>query len=108
MPIARWRLSNDAPPTAPPAWASVRRSYLVNMNWAALVPILRAMLDTDGRCLDCGHRFVNERDVQIEHIEPPRTAGDWAREHARNLRLACQSCNGTKGQKPFAAWLAGC
>ena len=61
----------------------------------------------EGLCKGCGHEFLNERDMQIEHIEPPRPqiAPDWARLHARNLRLCCGSCNRTKGQKPFAQWL---
>lgn len=75
------------------------------LNWRALVPVLRAMLTDEARCLSCGHEFVGERDVQIEHREPPRADDDWARQHARNIGLACQSCNGTKGDKPFAVWL---
>ena len=75
---------------------------LVNMNWIALVPLLRALLSPEGRCLNCGHRFVNERDIQIDHVEPPRHQGavrDWARERASNLRFICQSCNCAKGHK---------
>jgi hypothetical protein len=77
----------------------------MNMNWRALVPYARAMMTEDGRCLSCGHPFLNERDIQIEHREPPRFTGDWAREHARNLALFCHSCNNTKGRKPYAQWL---
>jgi len=77
----------------------------INMNWRALVPILRALMTPDGRCQNCGHPFVNERDIQIEHHEPARFRGDWAREHARNLGLGCQACNTTKAAKPFAQWL---
>jgi hypothetical protein len=77
----------------------------INMNWRALVPVLRAMMSDEGRCLSCGHAFVNERDVQVEHREPPRGVDDWARQHARNIGLACQSCNGTKGDRPYADWL---
>lgn len=43
--------------------------------------------------------------MQIEHIEPPRNQHDWARLHARNLRMLCGSCNRTKGHKPYAVWL---
>jgi len=75
------------------------------MNYRALVPALRAMMTDEGICTSCGHPFLNERDIQIEHIEPPRFVEDWARLHARNLRLACGSCNRTKGQKPYAVWL---
>jgi len=79
--------------------------FMVNMNYAALVPMLRVMMTPEGRCLCCGHPFLNERDIQIEHREPPRHPQDWARLHARNLGLACQSCNGTKGRKSYALWL---
>jgi hypothetical protein len=77
----------------------------VNMNWRALVPVLRAMLSPEGRCLSCGHPFVNERDVQIEHRYAPRHPQDWARQHARNLSLDCQSCNNGKGSTPYGQWL---
>jgi hypothetical protein len=49
--------------------------------------------------------FLNERDVQLEHIEPPRHPQDWARLHARNIRVLCGSCKRTKGRDPFAEWL---
>lgn len=79
--------------------------FWVQMNYRALVPELRALMTTEGLCQCCGHQFLNERDIQIEHCEPPRAYNDWARLHARNLRLACGSCNRTKGQKPFSEWL---
>jgi 5-methylcytosine-specific restriction endonuclease McrA len=63
------------------------------------------MITDEGLCKNCGHPFIGERDIQIEHIEPPRSNTDWARLHARNLRLFCGSCNGTKGHKPFPDWL---
>jgi hypothetical protein len=75
------------------------------MNYRALVPIFRAMMTPEGLCLCCGHPFLHERDVEIEHLEPPRFEQDWARLHTRDLRLACASCNRTKGSKPFAEWL---
>jgi hypothetical protein len=79
--------------------------FMVQMNYRALVPQLRAMMSSEGLCNGCGHKFVNERDIQIEHVEPPRTDNDFARLHARNLRLCCGSCNRTKAHKPFATWL---
>lgn len=79
--------------------------FMVNMNYVALVAVLRAMMTSEGVCLCCGHPFVNERDIQIEHREPPRHQRDWARLHARNLGLACASCNRTKASKPYALWL---
>lgn len=75
------------------------------MNYRALVPIMRAMMTPEGLCLNCGHDFVNERDIQIEHLEAPRSKQDWARLHARNLRLLCGSCNRTKSDKPYPVWL---
>ena len=91
------------------AWAAklaVTKDFMwVNMNWASLLPVLRAMLQPGARCMSCGHPFVNERDVQFEHNEPPRQRDDWARHHARNIRIACQSCNGSHGHKPYAQWL---
>ncbi len=84
----------------------VPKSFLwVNMNWRALVPEMRALMTDEGTCRSCGHDFVNERDIQIEHREPPRHAADWARQHARNLGIFCQSCNNTKGDKSYALWL---
>jgi hypothetical protein len=77
----------------------------VQMNYRGLVPYMRAAMSPEGVCLCCGHPFQNERDIQIEHIEPPRGEQDWDRLHARNLRLGCGSCNRTKGKKPFATWL---
>lgn len=77
----------------------------VQLNYRSLVPALRAMMMPEADCQGCGHKFVNERDIQIEHIEPPRASDDWARLHARNLRLCCGSCNRTKGRKPFSDWL---
>jgi hypothetical protein len=75
------------------------------LNYRALVPVLRAMMTQEGLCQCCGHQFLHERDIQIEHLEPPRFEKDWARLHARNLRLSCGSCNRTKGKKPYAEWL---
>lgn len=79
--------------------------FWTTMNYRALVPVLRAMMTPEGLCQGCGHKFINERDIQIEHLEAPRTEKDWARLHARNLRLGCGSCNRTKGKKLFAEWL---
>jgi HNH endonuclease len=79
--------------------------FWIQMNYRALVPELRALMTDEGLCKGCGHRFMNERDIQIEHIEPPRFEKDWARLHARNLRLVCGSCNRTKGNKPNSEWL---
>jgi len=79
--------------------------FMTQMNYGALVPLLRGMMGEDGICLSCGHPFVNERDIQIEHILPPRYEKDWARLHARNTRLFCGSCNRSKSDKPYGEWL---
>jgi len=77
----------------------------MNMNWRALVPPFRAMMSKGALCLCCGHQFLNERDIQIEHNNPPRFLGDFARLHARNISLACASCNRTKSDAPYSEWL---
>ena len=79
--------------------------FWIQMNYLALVPEMRAHMSDEGRCKNCGHAFLNERDIQIEHIQPPRHNHDWARLHARNLRLFCGSCNRTKSGKDFSIWL---
>jgi hypothetical protein len=79
--------------------------FWVQMNYRALVAPFRALMSEEGLCQGCGHRFVNERDIQIDHCCPPRHAHDWARLHARNLRFSCGSCNNTKATKDFADWL---
>jgi hypothetical protein len=78
---------------------------MVDMNYQSLVPVLRTLMTEDGLCQCCGHAFLNERDIQIEHLEPPRFYNDWARLHTRNLRLACGSCNSGKSGKAFVQWL---
>jgi 5-methylcytosine-specific restriction endonuclease McrA len=82
-----------------------RKFMWENMNWRALVPIMRAMMSPEGKCLSCGHVFLNERDIQVEHRESPRSDIDWARHHARNIALDCQSCNGSKRDKVYTDWL---
>jgi 5-methylcytosine-specific restriction endonuclease McrA len=84
---------------------ATREFFMIQMNYRALIPELRALMSNEGLCKGCGHDFINERDIQIEHIEPIRFDKDWARLHARNIRLFCASCNGTKGHKPFGQWL---
>jgi hypothetical protein len=76
-----------------------------SMGWSTLVPILRAMMTDEAICTSCLHRFDNERDVQLDHNEPPRFKGDCARLHARNISIRCSSCNTGKSDKPYAEWL---
>ena len=66
-----------------------KQFFMMDMNYRALVPILRAFMADDALCLGCGHSFVNERDIQIEHWYPPRHSQDWALLHTRNLRFTC-------------------
>lgn len=82
-----------------------KQFFIMDMNYRALIPILRAFMGDDALCLGCGHSFVNERDIQIEHWYPPRFQRDWALLHTRNLRFTCASCNGTKAHKPPLQWL---
>jgi hypothetical protein len=42
------------------------------------------MITDEGLCKNCGHPFIGERDIQIEHIEPPRSNTDWARLRQRH------------------------
>jgi hypothetical protein len=77
----------------------------VDMNWRALVPVFRAMCTPEAFCLSCGHKFDHERDIQIEHRAPPRHIDDYARIHARNIGLACASCNRGKSIAPYEEWL---
>ena len=49
-----------------------REFFWIQMNYRALVPELRGLMTTEGLCKGCGHEFLNERDIQIEHIEAPR------------------------------------
>lgn len=78
---------------------------MTNMNYRSLVPVLRAMMTTEGLCTSCGHGFLNERDIQLEHREAPRHDRDWARLHARNIGIACASCNRRKAKRTYAQWL---
>ena len=89
-----------------------REFIMVQMNYRSLVLSVAALLNPealrpgdepapDALCPCCGHTFRGERDIQIEHIAAPRHDKDWAREHARNLRFICGSCNGTKGAKGY-------
>jgi hypothetical protein len=79
--------------------------FMTQMNYQSLVPMMRAFLSNDATCVCCGHSFVGESDVQIEHVQPPRHDQDWARLHTRNIRLACRSCNNGKGKMPYLQWL---
>lgn len=79
--------------------------FWTQMNYNSLVEVLRALMSKKGICQGCGHAFVNERDIQIDHRDPPRHQHDWGRLHARNLCFLCASCNNTKGAKPSLTWL---
>src|ERR1041385_6368440 len=65
-----------------------------DMNWRALIPLL-----------NCGHTPVDESDVVIDFMLPPREAQDWARLHARNVYLYCSACRRARGNKSHQEWL---
>jgi hypothetical protein len=77
----------------------------INMNWRSLVAPFRAACSDEGLCNSCGHRFDNERDIQIEHRSPPRHRRDTARLHARNVGFYCGSCNRGKSDVSYDEWL---
>lgn len=79
--------------------------FMVEMNYQALTALLRELMDPRAICLDCGRRFVNELDIQIDYIHRPAHAQDWARLHAENVRLVCGACVRARGGMPFEAWL---
>jgi 5-methylcytosine-specific restriction endonuclease McrA len=86
--------------------AGIKRQFVLeDLNYWSLLPFLRAALSADGLCPNCGHEFNEERDVQFDHVEPPRHRQDFARLHARNVTILCGSCNNTKAAKAYADWL---
>lgn len=85
-----------------------KQKLLQDMHYLDLVADVRAKMTDEGKCVDCGEGFIDgDADIQFEHREPPRDDRwpDWAREHARNITLACGSCNRTKGNKPYSDYL---
>jgi hypothetical protein len=77
----------------------------ITMNYQSLVPIFRALCSAEGLCNSCGHKFDDEKDVQLEHRCPPRRLNDYARLHARNIGIYCSSCNNGKKAIPYDEWL---
>ena len=81
--------------------------FWTNLGWKSLAVPYRALatnLDT-AICQSCRHPFEHERDIQIEHISPPRHDQDWARHDARNIRFLCTNCNRAKSSKDHPTWL---
>ena len=74
------------------------RFVLVELNWQALIPIMRALLGPDGLCLNCGKHRATARELHIEHRLPPQKTTDWPAQHGRNLWIACGGCNGEKAR----------
>jgi hypothetical protein len=74
------------------------RFVLIELNWGALVPIMRALLAPDGICLNCGRHRSTCRELHIEHRIPVVHIADWPAQHARNLWIACAGCNIEKGR----------
>lgn len=86
----------------------VDRSFvMVELNYDALVPEVRALIGPDGICAWCGKPFTEKHPVSFDHIEPPRWNGeiDWERLHASNIRPMHRGENGSKGEKPYATAL---
>ena len=77
----------------------ITKFFWVQMNYCALVKYLQA------GTLNCGHAFINESDIHIDYVIPPRHDQDWEQLHARNLYLCCGSCHETRGDKSFRDWL---
>lgn len=73
--------------------------------WSRLLPLLEAFLKQHAGCVSCGRQFDAVRDTQLDHIHAPRSNDDWARHHARNIRILCGSCNNGKRQKDDVAWI---
>jgi len=102
LAIIRSRASNIA------RRAHVPLEFVMNdLNYRSLVVPLRAVLDhpEDAVCGNCGHGYINERDCQLDHREPPRHDQDFARLHATNVTLVCASCNTSKGNREYSVWL---
>lgn len=78
-----------------------------DMNYRALVVDVRARLEwpDEAICKNCGHEHDSERDVQLDHVLPPRHPKDWARLHARNIAILSGDCNQSKNDKDYASWL---
>jgi hypothetical protein len=79
--------------------------FMSEMNYRALVPIMRELKNGGLLCQSCRRPLASERDIQIDHILPPRHAKDWARLHAGNLVWFCRACNSSRSGKPFTQWL---
>ena len=71
---------------------------LIELNWRGLIPIMRAMLSPDGRCLNCAKHWSDPKKLHIEHRVPALGITDYAGHHARNLWIACEGCNWDKGR----------
>lgn len=75
------------------------------LHYEHLVEPMRFAM-TSHRCWSsCGEPYKNERDIQLEHREPPRSPIDWERMDARNIDIKCGTCNNMKGDKPYSQWL---
>lgn len=77
---------------------------LRDLGWELLIPRLALMLEPGALC-ECGREFRQEREVTLDHREPPRHRQDWARHNVANIAIACGPCNYAKGARPFSEWL---
>jgi hypothetical protein len=79
--------------------------FWLEMNYPALVPSMRAAIWDEGCCPNCGRKFINEDDIKIAFMEPPRSETDFERLHAKNVWLICDWCNRRKGETPWQEWI---
>lgn len=79
---------------------------LVELNWLAFVPLLRALISPGGRCLNCAKHWDDPRQYHLDHRFPVGSLTDWPLQHSRNLWLICPGCNTTKGARDGdRAWI---
>jgi len=79
--------------------------FWLEMNYPALVPSMRAAIWDEGCCPNCGRKFINEEDIKIAFMEPPRSETDLERLHAKNVWLICDWCERRKGETPWQEWI---
>jgi hypothetical protein len=75
------------------------------LHYNHLIEPMRFALTSNHCWSSCGEPYKNERDIQLEHREPPRSPTDWERMDARNIDVKCGTCNNKKDNMPYAQWL---
>lgn len=82
-----------------------RDFVMTRLHYEHLIEPMRFAMDSHRCWASCGEPFKNERDIQLEHREPPRSPLDWERMDARNIDVKCGTCNNMKADKPYSQWL---